>query len=339
MCRTVIGLKSKIVCIEFTYLRKSDIDGHCYIILDEIQLVDDWQRLVLELFEGKDCDLYISGSDSAMLSGNLSGRSADVEVFPFSYREFLDYTGEEDSDGSVREYMEYGGFPLAAAFRSSEDSRISVLDGILSTAVMRDITGRNVVRNADSFTEVSRFLAGSMGDTLSPNSVADRLSDRGIRVSYDAVCRYTGYLERSLMFSKAERYDVKAGKVLAVGSRTYLVDPGLMIPILGKRKTDTDSTMECLVYLELRRRGYRVQVGCIGDLEIDFVATNGSDRLYIQVCYSMNSENTRERELRPLRKLNDGYRKLVVTMDGSLNSDYDGIREVGLREFLLDDMQ
>ncbi len=316
----------------------SSVKGRVYVLLDEIQIIENWDRMVLEMLETKDCDIYITGSNSVMFSSKLttllSGRSVTMEMFPFSYSEFLEYTGLSDSSSSITEYMTYGGFPLALMVRDSKESETAVLEGIYNTVVLKDIVQRYKIRNQQMLERISQFLMRNIGSPISVKSIKDYMASSGIKVNFETVDSYLGYLEESLAFYRVKRYDTKAKKELVINDKFYLSDLGLRTAILGRRDADIEHLMENIVYLELRRRGYRIYTGKSGDHEIDFVAMGPEDRLYIQVCYSLKDPSTEERELRPLKSIKDDYRKIIIVMEESVNTDRDGIKEILLSDFL-----
>lgn len=342
--------EGNIIFINFTHALNSEInseyiinkvkgkEGRTYVLLDEVQMLESWDKTVLYIFENFNCDIYLTGSNSMMLSSKLStllsGRAVTIEMFTFSYKEFLTFTGEVDSDGSLTEYMTYGGFPLALMVRDSRDAEIAVLEDIYSTVVLKDIVMRNNIRNQQMLERISRFLMRNIGNLLSVKSIRDFMVNNGIKVNFQTIDDYLGYLEESLAFYRVKRYNIKAKEELVVNDKLYVSDLGLRTAVLGRRDADIDNIMENLVYLELRRRGYVVYVGRVGNHEIDFVAIDDARTVYVQVCFSFNNPVTEEREVRPLRAVDDDYRKVVIVMQPSMNLDRGGIAELGLREFL-----
>ena len=312
-----------------------------YVFLDEIQMAESWEKAVLTIFEEGGSDVYISGSNSEVfsskLSSLLSGREVEIELFPLSYKEFLSFTGHGDSADSLSEYMRIGGFPLAAALHDKPEYAMMVLDGIYRTVVLRDIIERHDIRNPQMLDRTSAFLMRNIGRLVSVKSIMDYTVGAGFKVNFETIDNYLGMLEEAFVFYRAKRYDAKAKEELVTNDKFFIADIGLRNTVLGFRDADMSQFMENLVYLELRRRGYTVFVGKVDALEIDFVAINTKSTAYYQVSYSIEDPETKRRELEPLKKLRNGYRKTVITMVPSLNADHDGIREVGLREFLMDD--
>lgn len=345
------GIKEEnIVIMNFTHSPFSDMkiddvtaevknrSGRLYILFDEVQMLESWDKMVLDLFENIDCDICITGSNSVMFSSKLStllsGRAVTLEMFPFSYIEFLEFTKQKDSDDSLIEYMTYGGFPLALMVRSSKDAETAVLEDVYSTIILKDIAQRHSIRNQQMLDRVSRFLMRNLGNPVSVKSTRDYMTNNGFKVNFETVDSYLGYLEESLAFYRVKRYNIKAKEELIVNDKFYLSDTGIRTAVLGKRDVDIGHLMENIVYLELRRRGFNVYVGYNNGAEIDFVAMNDETKAYVQVCYSLREPATEEREVRPLKAINDDYRKIVVTMERSFNADREGIVEIGLRDLL-----
>lgn len=268
----------------------------------------------------------------------LSGRSVAIEVFTLSYAEFLEFCHLEDSDEALGEYMTYGGFPLALMVRGCRVAEMQAIEGIQSTVILRDVVMRGRLRNLGILGRIYECLMMGIGVPVSANSIRNSMGVKGQRVNHGTVDAYLGYLEESRAFYRAKRFDVKAKEDLSLNDKFYPADPGLRTASLGRRDADIGHVMESIVFLELRRRGYTVRVGKMGDREIDFVATRGSEFVYLQVCNSMNDPDVEAREIGPLMDVRDNYRKVVVVMVPSLNIDRSGIEEMTLREFLLGEL-
>ena len=315
--------------------------GRKYILFDEVQMVQSWDRMVLDLFENEDCDIYVTGSNSVMFSSKLStllsGRAVTIEMFPFSYKEFLHFTDETDSNDSLIDYMTYGGFPLRLMLRGSVDAEVAVLQDVYNTVVLKDVVMRNNIRNQRVLDRLSRFLMRNVGNLVSVKSIRDYMTGSGIKVNFETVDAYLGYLEESLAFYRVKRYNIKAKEELVVNDKFYLSDTGIRTAVLGRRGADIGHMMENLVFLELRRRGYSVNVGKYEDQEVDFIASDDEKKMYIQVCYSLRDPETEKREVRPLISIGDDNRKIIVVMEESMNTDRNGIMEITLRKFLQND--
>ena len=346
-----------------------------YLFFDEIQRVENWQDAINSFRVDFDCDIYVTGSNAYLLSGEyatyLSGRSVEIKMLPLSFAEFLafhDYTVKDkptlggvkkcvyDKDGEAADaeellhfYMQFGGMPALADTDGTMDSAMVLLDGIYSTVVVRDILEREVRRGQRQITDPSllrkiiMFLADNIGNSTSISSigntlVSEKLLDNASKKGKPAVQTlqaYIGALLEAYVFYEIKRFDIKGKDYLRTLSKYYIVDIGLRNYLLGFRDVDTGHIIENIVYFELLRRGYDVAVGKLDDKEIDFIATNAETKLYIQVTESMNDPSTRERELAPLRKVRDNYRKLVITHECLSPITEDGIQIVKLMDFLL----
>lgn len=309
-----------------------------YVLFDEIQMLESWDSMVLDLFENTDCDICITGSNSTMFSSNistlLSGRAVTIEMLPFSYNEFLEFTHKTDSDDTLTEYLTYGGFPLALMVRESESAETAVLEDIYSTVILKDIALRYNLRNQQMLDRISRFLMRNIGNLVSVKSICDFMSSNGSKINFETADSYLGYLVESFAFYRVKRYSIKAKEEMTVNDKFYVSDLGLRTSVLGHRNANIGHLMENAVYLELRRRGFKVYVGYNGESEIDFIAMDSHTKCYFQVCYSMRDPETEEREIRPLKRIKDSYRKAVIVMERSINTDRDGIEEILLRDFL-----
>ena len=346
-----------------------------YLFFDEIQRIENWQDAINSFLVDFDCDIYVTGSNAYLLSGEyatyLSGRSVEIKMLPLSFAEFLafhDYTVKDkptlggvkkcvyDKDGEAADaeellhfYMQFGGMPALADTDGTMDSAMVLLDGIYSTVVVRDILEREVRRGQRQITDPSllrkiiMFLADNIGNSTSISSigntlVSEKLLDNASKKGKPAVQTlqaYIGALLEAYVFYEIKRFDIKGKDYLRTLSKYYIVDIGLRNYLLGFRDVDTGHIIENIVFFELLRRGYDVAVGKLDDKEIDFIATNAETKLYIQVTESMNDPSTRERELTPLRKVRDNYRKLVITHECLSPITEDGIQIVKLMDFLL----
>ena len=349
-----LGIKEEnIIHVNFSYYtynnniddvkkKIDEVKGRMYLLFDEIQLVEDWNKMILYYFENYDCDIYITGSNSELFSSNLStllsGRVVDIEIFPFSYKEYLEYLQEKDSDKLLMEYMTYGGFPLALTLRDSKESELSILEDIYDTIVLKDISSRHNVKNQQMLNRISRFLMKNIGSQISIKKIKDYLTSTGFKINFETVDNYLSYLEDSLIFYRVKKYNIKAKEELIVNDKFYLTDLGMRTAVLGERDGDIGHLMENIVYFELKRQGYGVNVGKIKENEVDFIASKSDKKIYVQVCYSLRDPDTKKRELLPLNSIKDNYEKIIVVFEPSLNVDNEGIREVLLNDFLLEKM-
>lgn len=313
---------------------------HCYLLLDEVQEVDGWERAVNSLFEDDGHCLYVTGSNSKLLAGEfstyISGRYVEIPVYPLSFDEFRLFRKDLGIDGNdIGNYMECGGFPVISTGSFDSDTAYQIIYGIYSSIVIRDIQRRHKVTNLDLFSRVVDFILDNMGKTFSGASVVRFLKGQGRTQNIEQVYDYIRWLEEAFVVFRCQRYDLRGKEVLATQEKYYLSDHSLLYGLKGFRGTDMAAVVENIVYLELRRRGYKVYVGKLYDKEIDFVAEKrGMERMYVQVCLTMPSSS--DREIANLRAIGDDYPKMVITLDKYGSDNFDGIRIIPLDRFLLD---
>lgn len=323
--------------------------GKTYLIFDEIQAVEHWEKAVESFRLDFDTDIYITGSNAYLLSTELStllsGRYVEIRMLPLSFREFLDFyefPGDASREEKFQKYLQFGGMPVLREYRFNEARSHQALEGIYSTVVLRDILQRNAGADQAVLHKIMLFLCSNIGSITSPNSIGNVLSPEGdIRsgkgkaIAGKTVEKYISMLQSAYVVFPVGRYDVKGKQLLKTLGKNYIIDMGFRNMLLGYRDADRGHIMENIVFLELLRRDYRVTVGKVGDAEIDFVAEKPDDKIYLQVTESMLSPETRERELRPLRMLPDNYEKIVLSMDRSYIRSYDGIKSLNLIDWLL----
>ena len=312
-------------------------EGRYYIFLDEIQLVPDFQKAVDSLYLRENVDLYLTGSNAAMLSGELatmlSGRYVEIRMLPLSFREYYELVGGDRKE-AFNAYYRKGGFPYAALLR--EDAvRRDYLMGIYNTVLLKDIVERKRIADVPLLEGIIRFLADNIGNVVSVKKISDSLTSDGRKTTAMTVDGYVQALKDAFILYEANRYDVKGKQYLRSLEKYYLVDIGLRSLLLGERVRDVGRILENIVYLELLRRGYRVSVGKVDTLEVDFVAESGDERIYYQVSASVLDPATYDREFRPLKRIHDNYPKYVLSMD-DLPMGEDGIRQMNIIDFLLE---
>ncbi len=317
-------------------------DEKYYIFLDEVQNVPDFQKAVDSLFIRKNLDVYVTGSNAFLLSGELatllSGRYIEIKMLPLSFSEYISAFEEKDYSRLFLDYMRNGGMPGNLSLLLGNSNEVDrYLDGIFSTVVYKDIMARNNIGDKMLLESILKFIFDSAGSSISIKKISDTLNSRGISVSNHTVENYINAFLESFLIYKAERFDVKGKNLLSRDYKYYAVDTGLRSYLLG-RKADSDMghILENIVYLELLRRGYKVYVGKVDDLEIDFVASNREGLEYYQVALSVRDEKVLERELRSLQRTDDNYPKYLLTYDQDLTADYNGIRKVNVLDWLLD---
>lgn len=318
-----------------------------YIFLDEIQKVPFYEKAVDSLYVKENTDIYLTGSNAYMLSGDLAtlltGRYVEFSMLPLSFGEYCRAAGCT-GEVALNEYMRYGGMPYIAAMDKTPDKADTYLEGIYNTVIVRDIEDRQARREADSakrkvtdialLKSIARFLAGSVGSPISIKSVSDYLISGGRKVSPNTVDDYMEALRESFVFYPVERFDIVGKQLLRANKKWYIVDLGLRNHILPRSNYDLGFSIENIVYFELLRRGYQVNIGKYGAAEVDFVARKRDEIAYYQVTASMTAPETFEREMRPLRSIRDNYEKTVLTLDRFSTGNYDGIRVINLVDWL-----
>ena len=316
-----------------------------YVFLDEVQNVPDFQKAVDGLYIKKNVDLYITGSNAYLLSGELatllSGRYIELKMLPLSFKEYSSAFKDksESKDRLFLEYMKNGGMPGNISILETNPNDIDkYLDGIFSTVVYKDIMARNNIGDKMLLESVIKFVYDNIGNPISTKKISDTLTSKGVSTSNHTVENYlTSFLESFLIY-KAERFDIKGKNLLARDYKYYAVDTGLRSYLLGKKaNSDMGHILENIVYLELLRRGYKVYVGKVDEYEVDFVAENREGIKYYQVALSVRDEKVLERELRSLEKTGDHYPKYLLTLDIDLESDYNGIIKKNVVDWLLEE--
>lgn len=324
-------------------------EGKTYLIFDEPQAVEHWEKAIESFRLDFDVDIYITGSNAYMLSSEfstlLSGRYVEIRLLPLSFKEFLTFYEFSEAitmEEKFQRYLQFGGMPILREYHFNEARSNQALEGIYSTVVLRDVLQRNPQADQATLQKIMLFLCSNIGSITSPNSIGNVLSNEGdIRtgkvknIAGKTVEKYIGMLRSAFIVSSVGRYDVKGKQLLKTLGKNYIVDIGFRNMLLGYRDVDRGHILENIVYLELIRRDYKVYIGKVGDTEIDFVAEKPNEKLYIQVTESMQSLETRERELRPLRMISDNYEKIVLSMDRSYINSYDGIKALNLIDWLL----
>ena len=314
-----------------------------YIFLDEVQNVPEFQKAVDSLYIKKNVDVYITGSNAYLLSGELatllSGRYIEIKMLPLSFKEYVTAFDDNNYQKLFLEYMKNGGMPGNISMLKTNVNDIDkYLDGIFSTVVYKDIMAKNNITDKTLLENILKYIFDSVGSPISTKKISDTLTSKGITTSNHTVENYILAFLESFLIYKAERFDVKRKNLLVRDYKYYAVDTGLRSYLLGKKSdSDMGHILENIVYLELLRRGYKVYVGKVDDLEIDFVAENREGLKYYQVSLTVRDEKVLERELRPLQKTGDHYPKTLLTLDMDLEADYDGIRKVNVIDWLLKD--
>lgn len=326
-----------------SYIKKRLVpEKMTYVFLDEIQNVQDFQRVVDSLFLNPKIDIYMTGSNAYLLSGELatllSGRYVTIEMLPLSFKEFVQALGTE-SNLSLSEkykfYVQRSSFPYTLNLGEDINEVLEYLNGVYSSIVLKDVISRFKITDTKMLESVIRFVFDNIGSSLSSKRIADTMTSSGRKIDVKTVEKYIKALQQSFIIYEAKRYDVKGKEYLKLMEKYYAVDIGLRFLLLGQKANDVGHILENVVYLELIRRGYKVFVGKVDDVEIDFVAQNYEGNLYIQVSATVRDKSTLERELKPLQIVKDNYPKLLLTLDDDPAVDFNGIKQINVLEWLL----
>lgn len=314
-------------------------DKRYYFLLDEIQEIKGWEKAVNSLLEGMNADIYVTGSNSKLMSSEIStyltGRYISIPVFTLSFREYLEFKKEstQSYDKLLEEYIKFGRFPIIALGEYEQQSAYQIVDGIYHTVVSRDIVKRHRINKQDLFDRVVKYVIENMGKTFSASSISNFLKSENRKVSIESIYNYLRWLEQAFIIFPCERYDMQGKSVLKTQEKYYLADVSFRYALFGYNRKMLDGVMENIVYLELRRRGYDVYVGKNNTKEIDFIAIHKDEKIYVQVCVQI-PENS-NREVGNLMEIRDHYPKYVVTLNEMDVGIENGIRIVHLRDFLL----
>ena len=310
-----------------------------YFLFDEIQEVTGWQKLVNGLRVAFDSDIYLTGSNASLLSGEmatyLTGRYIEIKVLPLSFVEYLKFKDYElhHAERHFKEYLEYGGFP-SVVLQENQQLKKDALDGIYNSILFRDVAGRTIIREPELLERIAIFLLDNVGQLVTINKIANTLRSAGRKVSNNTIESYLDLLENSFLFYKVRRYDIRGKEYLSSQAKYYTVDLGFVLSQVKKVNSNRGSRIENLVFLELIRRGYDVFVGKYDTKEIDFVAMNSDETIYVQVAEHLPTDNTRETD--NLLHLPSGHKKLIITSSWNDVGEYEGIPIVHISDFLLE---
>ena len=310
-----------------------------YLLLDEVQEIDGWEKAINSLLEGCNTDIYVTGSNSRLMASEistyLSGRYISIPVFTLSFAEFLDFKSSSPLSKKelFNEYLRFGGFPIIALGNYDERSSYQITEGIYTSVITNDIARRHNITNYDLFNRVVKYILENVGKTFSANAIVKYLKSEGRSLSVEAVYNYLDWLEKAFIIYRAQRYDMQGKSVLKTQEKFYLADSSLKYCIMGYNPKSVASMLENIVYFELRRRGYDVFIGKNATKEIDFIAVRRDERIYIQVCRNLPEDSNREVD--NLFEIKDHYPKYVVTLDEFATGNINGIRIVHIVDFLL----
>ncbi len=318
-------------------------NGKTYLFLDEVQEIKGWEKVVNSLWSDFDTDLYITGSNSRMMSSEIStyltGRYVSFRIFTLSFSEYLmfkeKYAAVGDPKAELANYVRLGGFPATHLQAYSQDEIYTIVRDIYNSTIFSDIVKRNQIRKIDKLERVVKYTFNNVGNTFSAKSIADYLKSERRSLDNETVYSYLEKLEKAYLLHRCSRYDLQGKEFLKTQEKFYLADVALRYSVLGYNADSVASSLENIVYLELCRRGYTVNVGKIGDTEIDFVATRQNEKIYVQVTQEIKSEKTKKREYDRLLEIHDNYPKYVLTTDEFAGGNYEGIKTMHIADFLL----
>jgi predicted AAA+ superfamily ATPase len=316
-----------------------------YIMLDEIQRVKDWERTAASFRVDLDCDIYITGSNADLLSGELhtllAGRFVEIPVYPLSFSEHLEFTGAfgedkgKDRTAQFMDYLRYGGLPGIHEMNINTEAVFPYLQDIFNSVILKDVIARRRIRDVELLERIVRFLMDNIGNIFSAKTISDFLKNQGRRISSETVYNYLDALEEAYLIRKVSRYDIKGKRQLETREKYFLEDHGIKHAVLGYRENDVPGLLENAVFMELKRRGYAVHIGQLDRKEVDFIAARREEKLYIQVCYLLGSKETADREFGPLLEIRDQYPKLVLSLDPVWEYNRDGVQRKNVIDFLL----
>jgi len=315
-----------------------------YLLIDEIQEVNDWEKAIRSFTIDINCDIYITSSNANLLSGELatylSGRYIEFQLLPLSFHEYINFYDIPDEKDKIKEafenFIKYGGFPGLMHMDSDEETQFKYIDGIYNTIILKDVIQRNNIRDPELLERILIFIMGNIGQLFSGKNISGYLTSQGRKTSTKTIYKFIKSLEDALIIHTAQRYDIKGKSILKRVNKIFISDLGLRHAILGYRDMDISQVLENIIYLELLRRNYKVFVGKEGKNEIDFIAIKNKNKIYIQVSYLLASEETIKREYEPLLNINDNFPKYVLSFDEIPHENKEGIKWMNIIDFLLD---
>ena len=326
--------------------KTTNISGKFYILLDEIQEVKAWEKAINSFLVDLDADIYITGSNANLLSSELAtyiaGRYIEIKIYPLSFQEYIDFATENNKekplslDEYFNQYLNFGGLPGIHILNYSNDEIYQYLADVYNSILLRDVIARNNIRDIELLERVVLYIIDNIGNTFSAKNISDFLKNQGRKLSIETIYNYLKALENAFIISKVQRYDIKGKNILETQEKYYLSDLGFRHAKLGYQSNDISGYLENIVYLELLRRKYKVNIGKQGNKEIDFIASFRDERLYLQVTYLLASPETIEREFSVLNSIKDNYPKMVLSMDNLPESNIEGIKRKKIIDFLLE---
>ena len=326
----------------YSYIKKIISKGKNYILLDEVQNVESWEKAVNSMLVDIDCDIYITGSNAYLLSSELTtllaGRVLTIKIYPFSFKEFIEeypFKKAEDKYDKFDKYLKFGGMPMLVNMNDNEELIINYLTDIKEVVLKKDVIGRNKIKDIVFLDNLIKYMASCIGNLTTPNNISEFMQKNGSTVTNETVDSYLKMIENAYFIYRVPRYELKGKQLLKTQGKYYFVDNGFKNVINGLSSYDSGSSYENLIYIELLRRGYEVYVGKYNDIEIDFIAIKPNERIYYQVTRSILDEKVEEREKNSLLAIKDNYKKVILTMDKVKNKQIEGIDVINIIDFLL----
>lgn len=327
---------------EYIKNQSKDVKLKKYVLIDEIQEIENWEKTLSSLHKNEDYDIYITGSNAHLLSTELStlisGRYIEIEIYPLSYTEYIEFKDISfpDHKKEFETYLRYGGLPGLIHFENTDEVVFQYLSSVYNTILLKDIVKRFNVRNVSLLEKISAFLFDNIGSLLTASNISKYLKSQKIQTYSDTVQIYIDYFLSTFITYRVSRYDLKGKRYLSINEKYYLNDLGIRHSIIGYKSGDIGQLLENIVYIELIRRGYNVSIGVMGEKEIDFIAIRNNEKIYVQVAYLLSEKQTVDREFTPLLEIKDNYPKYVLSMDDNIwGNDYKGIKRLNIIDFLM----
>ena len=326
----------------YNYIKSKYKNKKLYLLLDEVQNVEKWEKAVNSFLVDIKCDIYVTGSNAKLLSSELTtlvaGRVYTIKMYPFSFAEYIEAL--KDSNKSKYElfddYLKYGGMPMLIDMNDNERLKVNYLSDIKDVVLKKDIIARNKIKDVVFLDNLLRYMSTVIGTLINPNTISDFMKKNGSSLDNETVDKYLKMIENAYFIYRVPRYELKGKQLLKTQGKYYFVDNGLKNVLAGFASYDSGSSYENIIFMELLRRGYEVYVGKYNDLEIDFVATSPNEKIYYQVTRSLLSEEVENREKKSLLAINDNYKKVILTMDMTFNKSIEGIEVKNIIDFLLE---
>ncbi len=329
----------------YNYVKEKINNNKMYLLLDEVQNVESWEKAINSFKVDFDIDIYITGSNAYLLSSELStllsGRYIEIKIYPLSFKEYLIFNNYDNNnlDDKFKEYLKYGGLPAVTLIKNNDELTLSYLTDIYNSIVKKDIIDRNNIKDPILLENILKYVVNNIGSPISSVKISNYLNSNKIVVksNHQTIDNYLNMLEKSFIVYKAFRADIRNKALLKTLGKYYISDIGIRNIILGYRNVDEGHILENIVYLELLRRGYKVNIGKLSEYEVDFIAENPHNIIYYQVTQTLLDEQVKLRELRSLESINDNYQKIILTLDKLVINDYNGIKIINIIDWLLED--